>query len=121
MLIGAAAAGERARVYEAAVLKTLGASARQILASLALRAALIGAAAGLVAMVAGGVAGWWVTTFVMEGGFPLRPGGGAGGGRGGALASACWPGSPSRCARWPRARRGRCGPGREAARGLTRA
>ena len=40
----------------------------------ALRAALIGAAAGFVAMVAGGVAGWGVTTFVMEGSFRLAPG-----------------------------------------------
>ena len=74
VLVGAAAAGERARVYEAAVLKTLGATRGQILASLALRAALIGAAAGFVAMVAGGVAGWGVTTFVMEGSFRLAPG-----------------------------------------------
>ena len=46
VLIGAAAAGERRRVYEAAVLKTLGAGRGRILASFALRAALTGAAAG---------------------------------------------------------------------------
>ena len=72
VLIGAAAAGERRRVFEAAVLKTLGAGRARILASFALRAALIGAAAGLVAIAAGGIAGWWVTTFVMEGELPLR-------------------------------------------------
>ncbi len=54
------------------MLKTLGASRRRILASFALRSALIGAAAGLVAIAAGGVAGWWVTTFVMEADVPLR-------------------------------------------------
>ena len=54
VLVGAAAAGERRRVYEAAVLKTLGASRGRILASFALRAGLTGAAAGAVAIVAGG-------------------------------------------------------------------
>ncbi len=66
VLIGAAAAGERARVYEAAVLKTLGATRARILGSFALRAGLMGAAAGAVAVVAGGLAGWAVMTFVME-------------------------------------------------------
>jgi putative ABC transport system permease protein len=69
VLIGAAAAGERARVYEAAVLKVIGASRGRILASFALRSALMGAAAGLVAIFAGGVAGWAVLTFVMESDF----------------------------------------------------
>ncbi len=73
VLIGAAAAGERRRVYEAAVLKTLGATRGRILASFALRAALVGAAAGLVAIAAGGIAGWWVTTYVMEGSFRFEP------------------------------------------------
>ena len=67
VLVGAAAAGERRRVYEAAVLKTLGASRARILASFALRAGLAGLAAGLVAIAAGAVAGWWVTVSVMEG------------------------------------------------------
>jgi putative ABC transport system permease protein len=66
VLIGAAAAGEKARIYEAAVLKTLGATRAGILGSFALRSALMGAAAGLVAIAAGGIAGWVVLTFVME-------------------------------------------------------
>lgn len=66
VLIGAAAAGERARLYEAAVLKTLGATRGTILASFALRAAILGAAAGLVAIGAGGLAGWAVMRFVMQ-------------------------------------------------------
>jgi len=66
VLIGAAAAGERARTYEAAVLKTLGATRATILTSFALRSVILGAAAGLVAVLAGGLAGWAVTTFVME-------------------------------------------------------
>jgi putative ABC transport system permease protein len=66
VLIGAAAAGERARVYEAAVLKTLGATRARILGSFALRSALMGAAAGAVALLAGALAGWGVMTFVMD-------------------------------------------------------
>lgn len=73
VLIGAAAAGERARVYEAAVLKTLGATRGMILGSFALRAALTGAAAGIVAVAAGGAAGWAVMTFVMEGEYTFEP------------------------------------------------
>lgn len=66
VLVGAAAAGERARVYEAAVLKTLGAARATILANFALRSALLGAAAGTVAVGAGAAAGWAVTFFVMQ-------------------------------------------------------
>ena len=73
VLIGAAAAGERARTYEAAVLKTLGATRARILLSFALRSALLGAAAGIVAIVAGGLAGWAVMTFVMEADFAFEP------------------------------------------------
>ena len=73
VLIGAAAAGERARVYEAAVLKTLGATRARILASFALRSAFLGAAAGIVAIVAGGIAGWAVMTFVMESRYVFEP------------------------------------------------
>lgn len=73
VLIGAAAAGERRRTYESAVLKTLGATRRRILASFALRSAMLGAAAGVVAILAGGVAGWGVTTFVMEGSYRFEP------------------------------------------------
>lgn len=72
VLIGAAAAGEKAREYEAAILKTLGASRRRILFSFALRSALMGAAAGLVAIFAGGLAGWAVMQFVMEASFQFE-------------------------------------------------
>ena len=66
VLIGAAAAGADARTYEAAMLKTLGASRRMIAASFILRAALLGLAAGAVALLAGVLGGWAVSTFVME-------------------------------------------------------
>ena len=73
VLIGAAAAGERARIYESAILKTLGATRGKILASFALRSALMGAAAGIVAVVAGGISGWAVMTFVMESTYRFEP------------------------------------------------
>lgn len=69
VLIGAAAAGERARVYEAALLKVIGAARGRILWSFALRSILMGAAAGFVAIFAGGLAGWAVLTFVMDSDF----------------------------------------------------
>ncbi len=66
VLIGAAASGERARSYEAALLKTLGASRAQILASFALRSALLGTMAGVVALAAGTLGGFAVMEFVMQ-------------------------------------------------------
>merc|ERR1711969_18536 len=66
VLIGAAAAGEGARTYEAAVLKTLGASRARILQSFALRSALLGAGAGVVALGAGILGGWAISRFIME-------------------------------------------------------
>ena len=66
VLIGAASAGTGARTYEAAVLKTLGASRRAILISFATRSILLGLAAGSVALVAGIAGGWAVSEFVME-------------------------------------------------------
>src|SRR5690606_15020635 len=67
------AAGERGRIFEAAVLKTLGAKRGQILLSFALRSALMGAAAGGVAVGAGALAGWAVMRFVMESRYTFEP------------------------------------------------
>lgn len=69
VLIGAAAAGERRRAYEAAILKTLGASRARILSSFALRSGLIGASAGIVAVGFGAAASWAVMVHVMQTGF----------------------------------------------------
>lgn len=73
VLIGAAAAGERGRVFESAVLKTLGASRARILLSFALRSALMGAAAGAVAIGAGALAAWAVLTQVMDLSYAFEP------------------------------------------------
>jgi putative ABC transport system permease protein len=71
VLIGAAAAGTNARIYEAAVLKTLGATRGSILASFALRSAILGLCAGLVALAAGIAGGWAVSTYIMDTDFSI--------------------------------------------------
>ncbi|MCZ0963161.1 ABC transporter permease [Paracoccus benzoatiresistens] len=74
VLIGAAAAGEQARVFEAAVLKTLGATRGLVLASFALRSAMMGAAAGLVAVGVAVLAAGAILTQVMELDYRFAPG-----------------------------------------------
>ncbi|MGR3623460.1 ABC transporter permease [Pseudophaeobacter sp.] len=66
VLLGTAAAGEPARRYEAALLKTLGASRSRILASFALRSIILGAGAGCVALSAGIAGAWAVNLYVFE-------------------------------------------------------
>ncbi|KAE9628296.1 ABC transporter permease [Parasedimentitalea maritima] len=66
VLLGTAAAGEPARRYEAALLKTLGASRARILSSFALRSVILGAGAGVVALSAGIAGAWAVNTYVFE-------------------------------------------------------
>lgn len=66
VLIGTALAGARSRCYEAAILKTLGASRAVILMSFALRAALLGLLAGLAAIAAGIAGGWAVARFALD-------------------------------------------------------
>ena len=71
VLIGAAAAGTSARTYEAAVLKTLGATRQRILLSFATRSALLGLGAGAVALAAGITGGWAVSRFIMDTDFTI--------------------------------------------------
>jgi len=71
VLIGAAAAGTRSRIYEAAILKTLGASRSAILSSFALRAGLLGFCAGLVALATGIAGGWLVSTYILDTSFSI--------------------------------------------------
>ncbi len=66
VLLGTAAADEPARRYEAALLKTLGASRAGILCSFALRSAILGAGAGIVALMAGITGAWAVNRFIFE-------------------------------------------------------
>ncbi|MEM9319369.1 MAG: FtsX-like permease family protein [Pseudomonadota bacterium] len=72
VLIGAAAAGEPGRIREAAILKTLGAARGTILTSFALRSAILGAAAGVIAVLAGALGGWAVLESVMDSTFSFE-------------------------------------------------
>ncbi len=71
VLIGAASAGQSARIYEAAVLRTLGASRGRIFKSFAFRSIFLGIAAGCVALFAGIAGAWAVNTYVMESSFQI--------------------------------------------------
>lgn len=66
VLSGALAAGNRARIHDAVVLKTLGATRRTLIAAFSLEYALIGLATAVFALFAGGVAGWYVVAKVMR-------------------------------------------------------
>ncbi|MCO4052888.1 MAG: FtsX-like permease family protein [Bosea sp.] len=74
VLAGALAAGQRARLYDAMILKTLGATRRRIMASYGLEYALTGGVAALFGLVAGAGAGWAVTTRAMNIDFVFAPG-----------------------------------------------
>jgi putative ABC transport system permease protein len=70
VLGGALAAGHRHRVYDAVVLKTLGATRRQLLTAYALEYLLLGLATVLFGVVAGSIAAWRVVADVMT--FPFE-------------------------------------------------
>lgn len=66
VLAGALAAGNRARVHDAVVLKTLGATRRTLIAAFSLEYFLIGLATALFALFAGGTAAWYVVSRIMR-------------------------------------------------------
>ncbi len=66
VLAGALAAGNRARVHDAVVLKTLGAKRRTLISAFSIEYLLIGLATAIFALVAGGVAAWYVVARVMQ-------------------------------------------------------
>ena len=63
---GALAASHHSRVYDAVILKTLGATRRRLIAAYALEYAMLGAATALVGVAAGSVAAWMVVSKVMN-------------------------------------------------------
>lgn len=67
VLAGAIAAGHRRRVYDAVVLKVLGATRRDVLRAFLVEYGILGAATGIIAVAIGSVVGWAVLTFVMRG------------------------------------------------------
>ena len=74
VLMGAVAAGQRRRMTEAVVLKTLGATRRQIRAAWLVEFGLIGASAGLIAAAVGTGASWGVVRFLMHADWVFLPG-----------------------------------------------
>jgi putative ABC transport system permease protein len=73
VLAGALAAGHRARVYDAVILKTLGAPRAMLIRTYALEYALLGTVTALFGLATGCVAAWVVTTQVMNIPFAFAP------------------------------------------------
>jgi putative ABC transport system permease protein len=74
VLAGAVAAGQRRRVRDAVVLKTVGATRAQIRRAFLVEFGLLGATAGLIAAAVGTAASWGVVTYVMRGDWVFLPG-----------------------------------------------
>ena len=74
VLAGAVAAGQRQRIRDAVILKTVGATAAQIRAAWLVEFALLGLVAGVLAALAGSLAAWAVVRFVMRAEWVLLPG-----------------------------------------------
>jgi putative ABC transport system permease protein len=74
VLGGALAAGHRHKVYDAVVLKTLGATRGRLIGAYALEYLLLGAATALFGVAAGSAAAWMVVTEVMNLPFVWLPG-----------------------------------------------
>ncbi|MEQ1547185.1 MAG: FtsX-like permease family protein [Chakrabartia sp.] len=66
VLVGAIAASRRTRSYDAVILKMLGASRGQVLMAQATEYALLALILSVIALLIGGVAGWFVVTRIFE-------------------------------------------------------
>ncbi|MEQ9145999.1 MAG: FtsX-like permease family protein [Parvibaculaceae bacterium] len=73
VLAGAMAAGHRRRVYDAVVLKVLGATRAKVLKAYIWEYALLGLGTSLVAAAVGSIAAWLVVTQVMEAPWAFLP------------------------------------------------
>jgi putative ABC transport system permease protein len=78
VLGGALAAGHRHRVYDAVILKTLGATRARLLGAYALEYLLIGLATAVFGVIAGSVAAWLIVTRLMTLSFVWQAGSAAG-------------------------------------------
>ena len=78
VLGGALAAGHRHRVYDAVILKTLGATRGRLLGAYALEYLLIGLATAIFGVIAGSVAAWLIVTRLMTLSFAWQAGSAAG-------------------------------------------
>lgn len=77
VLAGALAAGHRRRVYEAVVLKTLGATRGRLIAAFAAEYAILGLVTAAFGLVVGSLAAWGVTTQIMKVTYVFDPAGAA--------------------------------------------
>jgi putative ABC transport system permease protein len=66
VLVGALAAQARSRIYDNVILKTLGATRRQLMTAAAMEYAGLGALVATITLLLGGVAGWVVVTKVLD-------------------------------------------------------
>jgi putative ABC transport system permease protein len=66
VLGGALAAGHRHRVYDAVILKTLGATRFRLLAAYIIEYALLGTATAVFGVLSGSLAGWLIVTELMH-------------------------------------------------------
>ena len=73
VLAGALAAGHHNRVYDAVILKTLGATRRRLLLAYGVEYAILGLATAIFATAAGAVAAWFVVENVMNFRFRFEP------------------------------------------------
>lgn len=73
VLGGALAAGNRARIHDAVVLKTLGATRRTLIGAFVLEYTILGFATAVFALLAGGLASWFVIKIIMGFTFTLLP------------------------------------------------
>jgi putative ABC transport system permease protein len=78
VLGGALAAGHRHRVYDAVILKTLGATRGRLLGAYALEYMMIGLATAVFGVIAGSVAAWLIVTRLMTLSFVWQAGSAAG-------------------------------------------
>ncbi len=78
VLGGALAAGHRHRVYDAVILKTLGATRARLLGAYALEYLMIGFATALFGVIAGSIAAWLIVTRLMTLSFIWQAGSAAG-------------------------------------------
>jgi putative ABC transport system permease protein len=74
VLAGAVAAGQRRRIRDAVILKTIGASRAQIRRAFLVEFGLLGLTAGLIAAAAGTAAAWGMVRFVMASDWAFLPG-----------------------------------------------
>jgi putative ABC transport system permease protein len=73
VLGGALAAGHRHRVYDAVILKTLGATRARLIGAYAIEYLLLGCATAVFGVLSGSVASWVIVTELMHLGFVWEP------------------------------------------------